>query len=153
MKLFRPYIPYDVRVTVAARQAIAAGVYPRECEIGCWPYTRQLRELLYVLFGDERVHLDHDPPLMLRSVQRNKNGEIIKYLPDANDPEFLIYRTAEDHDIKTRVRGDGAQHSDLGLRRKNKNIAANRNNKPKQKIAQRKNFKWPKRKMRSTVKG
>ena len=42
------------------------------------------------------------------------------YYPDANDPEFLIYRTKAAHDIKTRVHGDGAQLSDLAIARKRK---------------------------------
>jgi len=59
-----------------------------------------------------------------------------RYHPDANDPQYLIYRSAANHDIKTRVRGDGAQFSDLALIRRQKK----RDRPPKEKRP------WPKRK-------
>lgn len=135
MKPNRPYIPYSVRVQVAARQAIAAGVYPRGTEIGSWPYARQLRELLYVLFGDEKVHLDHDPALENRQKVIRRDGQIGGYTPAANDPEFLIYRIVEGHRIKTYVRGDGAQRSDVSQRRYLNRIERNR--KPKKEFKPR----------------
>jgi hypothetical protein len=77
--------------------------------------SAQLAYLLDVMFGDERYHLDHDPPLCLREIIDADRG---LYDPPANDPDHLIYRTAEDHRFKTFVRGDGAQLSDAGKRRK-----------------------------------
>jgi hypothetical protein len=79
-------------------------------------------------------HLDHDPPLNLRD--RTKDGG---YLPEANDPDWLIWRTAEDHWLKTYVRGDGAQLSDAGKRRKELK---------RKRKATRPKRKWPSRPMR-----
>lgn len=87
------------------------------------------------LFGDRANALDHDPALVNRmrrsshKMVRGKMRKITIYSPDANDPKHLLYREAgpgSDHDIKTRVRGDGAQRSDLGQRRYNKRVARNR---------------------------
>jgi hypothetical protein len=93
----------------------------------------KLELMLIRMFGTTRVHLDHDPPLMLR--RRTRNGG---YKPDANDPEHLIYRTAEEHFIKTWMRGDGAQLSDAGKRRKE--LRRQRKLDPR-----RRKRKWPKR--------
>ena len=96
---------------------------------------QRLHDYLAALFGDQLVHLDHDPPLMLRV--RTKNGG---YLPDANDPDYLVWRTADDHRIKTFVKGDGAQLSDAGKRRKEIK---------RRKKATRLKWQWPKRKLQS----
>jgi hypothetical protein len=77
--------------------------------------SAQLDFLLTCKFGEERYHLDHDPPLCLREIVDAERGI---YVPAADDPEYLIYRTGEEHRIKTFVRGDGAQLSDAGKRRK-----------------------------------
>jgi hypothetical protein len=88
-------------------------------------FRRLLEELLLqlaqVLSGVEEpteaeaLHLDHDPPLGAREKVFNSAGEHVGYEPDANDPEHLIYRTATAHRFKTNVRGDGAQHPDRVL--------------------------------------
>jgi hypothetical protein len=44
----------------------------------------------------------------------------VGYVPDANDPDYLVYVPKQDHDIETRVRGQGAQLSDLAIARKRK---------------------------------
>lgn len=136
MKLLRPYIPLKVRVEVAFRQMFLkdmAGLV--DARLRARPDRERLDEAIHALFGKARVHLDHCPPLMLR--ERRRDGT---YVPDANDPEFLVYRSKEDHRTKTFVRGDGAQRSDMGQRRYLKKVAANR--KPKRK------HKWPKRKLK-----
>jgi hypothetical protein len=120
MKLPRPYIPLDVRLKVFARQfgygvAIKHGINSPHWRLA------DLQEALASVFGGP-VHLDHDPAL----VNRKFNARTGKYTPDANDPDYLVYRSKTDHDIKTRVRGDGAQYSDLALRRKLKRIQRNR---------------------------
>ena len=112
-RLPRPYIPLLVRVQVALRQvAVECEPPPRfgRCD------GEYLSALLWILFGDGEHHLDHDPAL----VNRMWNEQAGYYYPDANDPEFLIYRTKAAHDIKTRVHGDGAQLSDLAIARKRK---------------------------------
>jgi hypothetical protein len=104
------------------------------------PAHRILSAYLGIFFLGEPFHLDHYPALVLRDF----NERTGKYSPDANDPEFLIYRTVADHRTKTFVRGERGQLSDTILRAKNKNIARNRNPKRrKTKIPQRKN-PWPK---------
>jgi hypothetical protein len=78
----------------------------------------KLAFMLGLLFGEQKIQLDHNPAL----TNRPFNEKTGKYTPDANNPEFLIYRTKAAHDIKTRVRGDGAQLSDLAIARKRKRI-------------------------------
>jgi len=149
MRLPRPYIPYDVRVQVAARQIIEAGLtWATDATLDALPESKKLHALLLILFCDDEMghlHLDHDPALVNRK-KIYRNGAHVDYDPPANDPRYLVYRTRQDHDIKTRVRGDGAQRSDLAQRRYLKRVARNRSpDKPKKKIPQRKNFEWPKR--------
>jgi hypothetical protein len=65
---------------------------------------------LTLLFAEPlAVHLDHEPPLRERAF----NERTGKYTPDANDPDYLIYRTPEEHRIKTFVRGDHGQYPDV----------------------------------------
>lgn len=163
MRLPRPYIPLSIRVQVAARQ------YEKEfgVEPGLAGFTSDKRKLRYILVAlgwkakhhqlDHeghlvpvcKWHLDHHPALENR--KRVCHQGKWYYVPDANDPDYLIYRTKEAHDIKTRIRGDGAQYSDHALARKNKRIKRNRDPKRRVvKIAQRKDFQWPKRPMRPT---
>lgn len=82
--------------------------------------TRTKLDELAALLGvsASELRLDHNPALVNR--RRRGEGKKTVYVPDANDPEYLIYRTRSDHDIKTRVRGDGAQLSDLAIVRKRK---------------------------------
>lgn len=125
MKLHRPYIPIAVRVKVAERQ-LGVDVDP---SLPILPLGKRLRSALLLLFGDAKVALDHDPALVnRRQYQRRSRGKLRTfYDPSANDPRHLIYReagfTGSDHDIKTRVRGDGAQLSDLAIVRKRKRKA------------------------------
>lgn len=78
----------------------------------------KLAELLGCAVEDLR--LDHDPPLALRPQERRGLGKKIYYIPDANDPEHLNYRPhgaqfAGSHDVKTRIRGEHGQFSDVQL--------------------------------------
>jgi hypothetical protein len=132
MKLPRPYIPLSVRLAVVTRQC-------REAGIGVAPTSSKKAELINAclrrLFSDAKVHLDHDPALCNRGLVIAKVskgvGKIVGYEPDANDPDFLIYRIKPNHEIKTRVRGDGAQRSDFAQRRYLKRVAKNRTEKKK----------------------
>lgn len=123
-KLLRPYIPISVRVQVAERMAGLKCMDPSQ--------SVQLRSLLQLMFYDETVHLDHDPALENRKKIYRK-GVHVEYDPPANHPDFLIYRTKQDHQIKTNVRGDGAQYSDRALAARER-----RRKKP------RKKYNWPK---------
>lgn len=104
----------------------------------------RLRLVLHTLFGNAPVQLDHDPALILR----NHNRRTGKYTPDANDPDFLIYRLKDDHLQKTTGRKPGATRtvttkgSDIGL--KTKFAKLERPARRKQKIPGRK-APWPKK--------
>ena len=135
MKLPRPYIPIDIRLQVAERQfgysLVTIGQSKKE----------RLKLVLKLLFDGEPYHLDHDPALEHRQ-KLYHNCVHVAYSPPANDPDHLIYRKADNHRIKTFVRGDGAQLSDAAKARKDKRIARNRD--PK-----RRKYKWPKQKIRN----
>lgn len=128
-RLPRPPIPVLVRLDVASRQLVERGVWSaekRQAALGTKPYGAQLRAALTDLartIGCEvsELRLDHEPPLGARekiwegAVMASR---ILGYIPDANDPERLLYRphaTAFDgsHDTKTRLRGEHGQHSDI----------------------------------------
>lgn len=139
MNVQRPsYVPLGVRVLVAARQVrelntdlcfsmlYGLGLHApkRGAELGdpTLPLHRKLRSLLFVLFGERKFELHHRPALVNRRwIERRQD-----YEPRANDPDHLFYVAEDDHDVETRVRGLRGQHSDLGLRRKLKNIEKNR---------------------------
>ena len=80
-----------------------------------------LREILPLLAASlgadpgESLHLDHNPALRTRPYNPRVKNVAARYTPNANDPEYLIYRTQHAHHIKTNVRGDGAQHPDRVL--------------------------------------
>lgn len=134
-RLLRPHVPLKIRCKVIARQigdTVARG-----------NYQRQLDSMLFVLacalgcfVGD--LQLDHDPALENRPF--NKRTQ--KYKPDANDPDYLIYREKHAHHIKTNVRGDGAQLSDAGIARKRKRAERKKT---------RCKTNWPKRALRSAA--
>ena len=140
-KLYRPYIPLPVRVKVAERQF--RKLFPDEfgyLVTGKQTSGNRLKVLLPHIgagLGCEvkDLRLDHDPALCNRQQFRNGLGEVVRYVPDANDPEHLIYRTKADHDIKTRIRGQRGQLSDLALLRREKR--RQKSSKPKK--------KWPSR--------
>src|SRR5262245_9723898 len=117
MKLVRPYIPLDVRIRVISRQLQDDGnLYELlTASVNAQTVKEALDYLLFCKFGDEKYHLDHDPPLCLREIIDAEAG---LYDPDANSPDHLVYRSADEHRLKTFVRGDGAQLSDAAKRRK-----------------------------------
>jgi hypothetical protein len=106
---------------------------------GMGAFLDRLLKKLSELLNEDRLHLDHDPPLGAR--QRRGEGKHTIYTPHANDPEHLIYRGKHAHHIKTNVRGDGAQHPDRVLIKKERH----RRDKIRNKIRR----KWPKRTLRS----
>jgi hypothetical protein len=137
MKLWRPHVPISVKIRVAERQLASGGPdmvlgLIAACSEGVRKEmsATQYLPLLLSKLGPGPWHLDHEPPLMLRQ----RKGE--RYIPDANNPDYLIWRTKEAHRIKTFVRGDGAQLSDAGKRRKEIR---------KRKRATRPKRKWPSR--------
>jgi hypothetical protein len=124
MKLPRPYIPLNVRIKVAMRQLCTSGTGTTMdlWYVGRqgWSLQKQLDFLLAMQFG-EKPELHHRPALCNRQRYADTTG--IHYDPPANDPDYLVYLPADDHDVETRVRGQHGQHSDLALARKNKRIA------------------------------
>lgn len=117
MRLLRPAIPDSVKCRVALRQLgemwpdavmAAAKDAGRIGKLAVELHAR-LAELLNCPPADLR--LDHNPALGMRDKVFVK-GVHVGYKPHANDPEHLVYRTHQDHLIKTNVRGDGALHPD-----------------------------------------
>ena len=158
-RLYRPYVPLEVRCRVAMK---ALGeLWPDQLleEMGASKtlLTMLLTKLAAVLVCDVTdLRLDHDPPLGLRPQERRGLGRKTYYVPDANDPEHLFYRPhgtqfAGSHDVKTRIRGDRGQFSDVTLikrqrrrDRKAKPVKRRSGSRPKLKV------KWPKgRKLQS----
>lgn len=125
MKLLRPYIDIRTRCIVATRQCgwSATGI-PGLMRLHQGHYGRLLQRILAEL-GEKigtPLHLDHDPALENRPFNKRTR----KYTPDANDPDYLFYRSKQSHRIKTLVRGDGALRSDASQRRYLKKVAKNR---------------------------
>src|SRR5262245_54563679 len=124
MRLPRPHISIPTRIKVAQRQLRGFGaseaMLKRATTERQEVYLDRLLTCLSLYLGPlfQRLHLDHDPALC----NRKFSPVTRKYKPAANDPRYLVYRTKVDHDIKTRIRGEGAQLSDLALRRKFKRI-------------------------------
>lgn len=139
----RPYIPWKIRWKVAKRQlgetkphvvgmlSASVGGYQERTEIA-------LRGLGFV-----KPQLDHDPALILRQQFKNGRGEIIRYVPDANNPNHLIYRESDKHLEKTIGRKAGAERtvttkgSDIGIKAKFDRLEGRTKKRPKQKIRSR----------------
>jgi hypothetical protein len=115
MKLKRPHVPISVRLDVIARQLQREGKLMDVLTVSALTMKNsdRLAYLLKAMFGDEKVHLDHDPSLVLRHYDEATG----KYTPDANDPHHLVYRTADQHHEKTFLR-NGADFSDAAKRRR-----------------------------------
>lgn len=175
-RLYRPAIPLEVKCRVLLRQlgeafpddAIEANRFrPGDAYLkghgvfvprGLGDYHERLMERLSELLNckPDELRLDHDPPLALRD--RTGEGKRTTYKPAANDPEHLAYRPhgtehEGSHDVKTRIRGDHGQYSDIVLikrkrRRERKAAEAKlRNKRPQWKVARKAiRSRWPKRK-------
>jgi hypothetical protein len=176
MALYRPHVPLTVRCVVAERQvrevfkteltalAIedAKTIYPSKARLLDW-----LLGLVAKRFGCEPadLRLDHDPALALRPMERRGLSRKVFYVPDANDPEHLFYRPHGaqfdgSHDVKTRIRGDHGQYSDVALikrerRRQRREEASAKNLKKKRpkwrsaKMGKKPKTRWPSRKFGS----
>lgn len=164
-RLWRPTIPVEVKCRVVLRQLgemfIDRVIESNRCRPGNAylkgigvPTTRpglgrllaeslnRLAELLNCKVEDLR--LDHDPALALR--QRRGEGKQTVYTPNANDAAHLLYRPhgtqfSGSHDVKTRIRGDRGQYSDI--------VLIKRERRRQQKTSKGTKTKWQKRKMQS----
>lgn len=141
MRLPRPHIPIEVECRVALRQL--GEMFPDDVIRGHKRNLGVLRDdlilrLAGLLFPGQEVvdfQLDHNPPLACRQQFKNGRGEVVRYVPAANDPEYLFFRERHSHFIKTNVRGDGAQHPDRVLIKRERRRG--RKKRPKQKIRSR----------------
>jgi len=99
----RPYIPISVKVAVAIRQLRERGEVVQAAILQS-PANGSLAarlKLALQYLGFEKPHLDHNPAL----ARRYRNRRTGRYMPDANDPEFLQWIDAADHLVKTAGRG------------------------------------------------
>jgi hypothetical protein len=172
MKRPRPYIPLAVRCLVALRQIgwtsdradrrLLSEDHYSGGNGHAWLLDHSLATLAEQLGCEQKdLHLDHDPALVLRKF----NHRTGKYSPDANHPDYLIYREKADHQQKTTGRKPGAERtittkgSDIGLKTKfarlerkaaksaKMRMTAQRKRKEKRKIQSR-SFSTEKRKFR-----
>lgn len=187
-KLYRPSIPLEVRCRVALRQLgyvkqmedVIKMHRPRKDAgymvgvVGFEPggHGLLLKRLLQELADQlecpvEALRLDHDPALGTRMKRTVGHPPRTIYSPDANDPDHLKYRPhgaeyAGSHDVKTRIRGDHGQYSDIALikreRRRERKAGLDKNLKkkrpkwrspPKGKSGKAAKYVWPKRPFRS----
>lgn len=158
-RLYRPHMPLSVKVEVAERAF--AGFFPNGREpydllAPDWSLKRRLEWLMFQIaraIGCEPKDLrfDHDPALALRQACDGRQGHY--YIPDANDPAHIFIRPhgaefAGSHDVKTRIRGDRGQFSDIALINRERRRIRKKNTKKSGK--RKSNFggktKWPKRK-------
>lgn len=165
-KLYRPTIPVEVKCRVALRQlgemfiddVIRSNRFtprvtpPRSLAMLLNNTLAALAELLKCEVKELR--LDHDPALGLRQQIAEGQNMRLRYLPDANDPEFLCYRPhgaqhAGSHDVKTRIRGDHGQYSDITLikrqRRRDRRACKEPAKKARGLSLTKQKTKWPKR--------
>lgn len=170
-RLPRRHIPLEVKCRVALAQlgemwpddviarwrprGPAARSVPSGEPLGPRGLGRLLEGLLArlaVLLGCDvsQLRLDHNPALGARQKRQDRAGAIIGYIPDEHDPAFLIYRTVHGHHIKTNIRGDGAQHPDRVLiKRQKRHERGPRKPKRKARFTSSINKSTPKMKSRS----
>jgi hypothetical protein len=147
-RLHRPHVPLSVQCDVALRQLHLSSGERFEILRRFDRKYSGLKETLLISIAASigclrgALQLDHDPPLGARK-QIKRAGKFIRYHPDANDPEYLFWRDKESHRVKTRVRGEHGQYSDLTLIKRER-----RRNRPKKKGPKIRSAKraWPKRK-------
>lgn len=121
-RLYRPYIPLEVRCAVILRQLgeMWVGEFVDEQRGNYKKLLAQMLGQFARLAGCSvrDLRLDHDPPLAARP--RRGRGRKTIYEPDANDHGHLLYRPHGpefdgSHLIKTNVRGDHGQFPDRVL--------------------------------------
>lgn len=132
-RLYRPSIPVAVKCRVAMRQL--GELWPDEAlkanEGGLQAFLDRLLHKLREILNEKKLHLDHDPALAARQRKGEEHDTI--YTPAANDPDYLIYRGKHAHHIKTNVCGDGAQHPDRVLIKKERHRREGKRMKAKRK--------------------
>lgn len=146
-RLLRPYIDVETKCRVVLAQLGEMwpdGVIGARLEDpyyrGRGGLTALLREKLQEYATTQEcevtdLRLDHDPALGTRKKVFRK-GEHVDYEPAANDPAHLFYRPhaarfAGSHDVKTRVRGEHGQLSDIALVKRNRRLEEREGTRPK----------------------
>ena len=138
--LYRPYIPLKVRCRVALRQLgeVWHERYLQNCDGNYGLLLKGLLGRLALMLKAEKLELDHDPALVLREQHfvTFKGKMTLKFTPDANDPEYLVYRPDTGHRHKTHGvrREDSPEFSDRVLMKRQR-----RRERPKRKKL------WPSR--------
>lgn len=140
-RLLRPYIDVETKCRVALNGL--GEMWPddylkiRLGHRGYGPILEVLLVRLAELLGCEvaELRLDHNPPLGGRKKVFAK-GEHIEYDPPANSIMHLKYRPhgarfAGSHDVKTRVRGERGQLSDIALVKRNRRLEEREGTRPK----------------------
>jgi hypothetical protein len=158
VRLYRPTIPVEIKCRVILRQLgemfIEHTLTAHKGKLGflLLGCLNQFASTLACEVSDLR--LDHDPPLGARDQIKTNNPKApYAYRPDANDPEHLRYRPhgaqyVGSHDIKTRVRGDHGQFSDIVLIKRERRRQRKESEKKASILAlakKRPRHKWPKR--------
>lgn len=151
--------PLAVRVQVIRRMLVERKSWPAgNKESAIWVFdhlgshTKRI-EIGLKLLGLDGAHLDHNPALILRPYNPRIKDIAARYTPHAHDPDALEYLVKSAHGHKTFGRKPGAERtvttkgSDIWLKAKFARLEGKTKQRPKVKIAQRKN-PWPKRKMR-----
>ena len=116
-RLYRPTIPLAVKCRVVLRQLgdffIDDAIIAHRGKLGKL-LSEKLSDFADIVGCEvSDLRLDHDPPLGARP--REGLGRKTYYVPDANDPEHLLYRPhgaqfPGSHDVKTRIRGEHGQY-------------------------------------------
>jgi hypothetical protein len=107
-----------VRLAVLERQAFVDRHFDNEAhrrlciewyEFTAAKYTTRgkVKWLLELLFRGKEVQLDHDPALVLRRISKRTG----RYIPAANNPDYLVYRLKSDHLHKSTGRRPGAERT------------------------------------------
>lgn len=140
-RLYRPSIPVEVKCKVLLRQigelwpdeALATAKKARQLTRYVEGLKTMLAQTLNCAAADLR--LDHNPALENRPQFRRGLGKKTYYVPDANDPDHLIYREKHDHHIKTNVRGEHGQYPDNTLAKRERRRLKKKTPPPNAKIA------------------
>lgn len=171
-RLYRPPIPLEVKLRVALRQLDFGSAIEDILRMHRRGYGKLLAKVLDDLAkrlncSVEDLRLDHDPALGLRPKERRGLSKRIFYTPDANDPAHLNYRPHGaqfdgSHDVKTRIRGEHGQFSDVVLikrqrRRERREMLVEAAGKPVSALeaatGKKRDFVWPSRPMGKRPKG
>lgn len=59
------------------------------------------------------INWDHNPPLALREKILNDDGEVIGYIPDENDPRYIVPMIKADHLKKTNGKRHDVSNGDI----------------------------------------